>query len=88
MLRWVLDDLELLLNNIDRNKVIITSDHGEAFGEYGIYMHHPGSLHPHVRNVPWSVTTATDNHEYQPDFNPESMSDRSVEDTLSALGYL
>lgn len=88
MLRWVLDDVELLLNNIDSEKVVISSDHGEAFGEYGVYNHHSGSLHPHIRNVPWSVTTATDRHEYEPQFNPEETSERSVEDTLEALGYL
>lgn len=90
-LRYVLDDVELLLDNIDAEKVVITADHGEAFGEYGIYGHTVGSLHPWVRNVPWAVTSATDSKTYEPRIpDPdESMDvvDESTEEMLRALGY-
>jgi hypothetical protein len=32
-LRIVLDEVEILLNNIDAENVVLTADHGEAFGE-------------------------------------------------------
>jgi glucan phosphoethanolaminetransferase (alkaline phosphatase superfamily) len=90
-LRYVLDDVELLLDNIDAERVVISSDHGEAFGEYGIYGHPIGSLHPHVRTVPWAVTTASDKGTLIPDilrpFESEEASDRDVDETLEALGY-
>lgn len=34
-------------------KVIVTSDHGEAFGENGVFEHPPGQNIPVLRNVPW-----------------------------------
>lgn len=91
MLRWVLDDVELLLRNIDSEKVVLTADHGEAFGEYGVYYHHAGSLHPHIRQVPWAVTSATDTGSYTPSFAPEDVDEtrrQTVEESLQALGYI
>lgn len=90
-LRYVLDDVALLLENVDADRVVISSDHGEGFGEYGVYGHPIGSLHPKIRTVPWAVTTATDEGTYEPETPPpsasESASDRSVDETLEALGY-
>lgn len=90
-LRYVLDDVELLLENIDAETVAITADHGEAFGEYGIYGHTVGSLHPKVRNVPWAVTSATDSMTYEPQIADSDESgdvvDGATEDMLRALGY-
>lgn len=88
MLRWALDEAEILLKNTDSKKVVITSDHGEAFGEYGVYQHHAGSLHPKIRKVPWCTTTATDTRSYEPQFDPEEVAERSVNETLEALGYI
>lgn len=31
--RYVLNDVKLLLNNFDAETVVISSDHGDAFGE-------------------------------------------------------
>lgn len=90
-LRYVLDDVELLLDNLDAERVIITADHGEAFGEYGVLGHHIGSLHPKVRRVPWAETTGVDldthSSSTEPPDEDASMSTSSVEDQLSALGY-
>lgn len=86
-LRYVLDDVGLLLNNVNADRVVITADHGEAFGEYEIYAHTVGSLHPAVRKVPWAVTSGTDNESYTPQFEPINASKRSVTQTLEALGY-
>lgn len=90
-LRYVLDDVALLLENVDAERVVISSDHGEGFGECGVYGHPIGSLHPKIRTVPWAVTTATDEGTYVPETPPPSSSgsasDQSVDETLEALGY-
>jgi hypothetical protein len=89
-LRYVLDDVELLLENIDAERVVISADHGEAFGEYGIYGHQVGSLHPKIRTVPWGVTTGEDTGSYTPTVEPTRRGDeptRSTEEILQSLGY-
>ena len=86
-LRWVLDDVEELLENIDAEKVIITSDHGEAFGEWKAYGHPEGFPHPAVRKVPWVETTASDEHTRDPDLSTSSSIKTDVEDHLRDLGY-
>lgn len=91
MLRWVLDDVEILINNIGDKKIAITADHGEAFGEYMIYKHRAGSLHPHIRRVPWVETKGDDSGFYEPSFSPDQISEdneQSVEESLRALGYI
>lgn len=87
-LRWVLDDIEILLENIDSERVVISADHGEAFGEFGIFGHHTGSLHPQIRFVPWASTTATDSGSYEPQVTPIKSSNPMIEKNLRALGYL
>jgi len=86
-LRYVLDDIELLLSNIDADKVVISADHGEAFGEFGVYQHHSGSLHPKIRFVPWVVTSASDTGTYSPQTEPSARTKASADDQLRALGY-
>jgi len=86
-LRWVLDDVEDLLENIDAEKVVITSDHGEAFGEWKAYGHPEGFPHPVVRKVPWVETTATDKHTRGPDLDVESSAETDIEQHLEDLGY-
>lgn len=86
-LRQVLDDVTLLLNNMDAERVVITADHGEAFGEYGIYGHPPNTPIEPLLQVPWVETTATDEGTYQPTFDEQTQTQQSVEDRLQALGY-
>lgn len=89
-LRFVLDDIKLLLENLDAEKVAITADHGEAFGEYGILGHKLGSLHPKVRKVPWVTASATDKQTREPVVEePErtKMSREKMDKQLEALGY-
>jgi hypothetical protein len=89
-LRYVLDDIELLLNNLDAETVAISADHGEAFGEYGSMGHKTGSLHPKVRKVPWTVTSGEDTHSYTPTIEESVSSEMSREELdqqLEALGY-
>jgi glucan phosphoethanolaminetransferase (alkaline phosphatase superfamily) len=86
----VLDDVEILLDNINAETIIISADHGEAFGEYGILGHKIGSLHPRVRRVPWVVTSAEDTHSYTPTVDrseASAMSREELDQQLEALGY-
>ncbi|QZA89075.1 hypothetical protein K0C01_02640 [Salinarchaeum sp. IM2453] len=68
-LRYGLDNVELLLKNLDADKVVITADHGELMGELGLYGHKEGLPHPALKKVPWVETTATDQRTVEP--NPE-----------------
>lgn len=86
-LRMVLDEVEIVLDNIDADTVAISADHGEAFGEWGIYWHMIGLPHPKLKRVPWVVTTATDTGEYEPTVTPGGPS-KDVNQHLKDLGYL
>lgn len=88
-LRCVLDDVELLLENIDAERVAITADHGNAVGELGYYGHPPDILLPCLRRVPWIITEATDRNTYEPAIQPpDGDVETNVEDRLEDLGYL
>jgi len=86
--RHVLEEVRLLLHNLDAPKVVITSDHGNAFGEWGYYGH-PGAVPiPALRTVPWVETSATDKRTHAPDdYDTDEQSNEAVSDRLSALGY-
>ncbi|AEM59296.1 hypothetical protein HISP_18985 (plasmid) [Haloarcula hispanica N601] len=89
-LRFVLDSIELLLQNIDAEKVVITADHGELFGEMGLYGHPEGFAHPNLKKVPWATATATDTNEHTPEVDEtrqEAMGS-DTEQRLEDLGYL
>jgi hypothetical protein len=66
-LRLVLDSVGLLLENVDADRVVVTADHGEGFGEYGVYGHPVGCPVPAIKRVPWVRTTATDTGSYPAD---------------------
>lgn len=86
-LRYVLDSVEVLVDNITGPKTVISADHGEAFGEWGFYAHQFMTLVPEVRYVPWAETTATDEKTYEPSFNPSTTASQTAEEQLKALGY-
>jgi hypothetical protein len=88
-LRYVLDSVEVLLENVDAERVAISADHGEGFGEWGLYAHLLGSPSPYVKKVPWAETTARDTGTYEPTATRPEMepADDDVEDRLEALGY-
>lgn len=88
-LRWALDDVEILLDNIDADQVAITADHGECFGEWGVYGHHGCMLVPELVQVPYvDGISATDHGEHEPDVAlAESEKTQDVDDQLRALGY-
>jgi len=95
-LHYVLEYVELLLNNMEADDVVISADHGEAVGEWGVYGHPDIPLRV-LREVPWIRVSATDSGEYQPEFQPDrdvrgesedESAEHDVDDTLTKLGYI
>lgn len=86
-LRIAIDDLRRLLQNVNAPRTVITSDHGNALGEWGIYGHHPNIGLNCLRIVPWIETTAEDTGTDFP-ASPRADHDVSREEQLKALGYL
>lgn len=86
-LRFVLDEVEVLLENLDAEKVAITADHGEAFGEMQAYGHPEGFPHPIVKKVPWIETSAQDDHTREPDLETDRGINVEIEEHLEDLGY-
>ena len=83
----VLEDVDLLLSSIDADRVVVTADHGESFGEWGLYGHPQGVDLPCLTQVPWVETTAVDRGGHVPEqYDPERAA-VSVGDQLRALGY-
>lgn len=87
-LSFVLEEVDLLLDNLDAERVVITSDHGEAWGELWGYGHTYGWPHPAVRRVPWVETSARDTGTYEPELDTRRTTDVDVEARLQDLGYL
>ena len=102
-LRLALDEVESLLENVDAERVVVTADHGEAFGEWGFYEHPVGCPLPAVKRVPWVETTATDRGTRSPTLTaseptgdepidrtgaePSDPVERGVDEQLRDLGY-
>lgn len=84
---YVLDEVDILLNNINSDRVVITADHANAFGEYGIWGHPRNQPAPVVLRVPWVVTKASDTGEHQTDDHGEARPSDNLTDKLKALGY-
>ncbi|QRV16267.1 hypothetical protein JMJ58_05070 [Haloterrigena salifodinae] len=101
-LEWVLDDVARLLENCD-GRVAMTSDHGNALGELGVWSHPPGTPVPALRRVPWVVREGKDLGTCDPalpdavregdeagaqqDGRGSDGDDDDVESRLEALGY-
>lgn len=85
-LEWVLGDngVERLLRNVNAN-VAISSDHGNAAGEWNFYGHSKGAPIKQVRNVPWVTVDAEDTNERNPTITETE--EYNVEKSLEALGY-
>lgn len=86
-LRCVLDEVQRLLENFDGN-AIITSDHGELFGEIGLYGHAEGIPHPKLKRVPWIRAKGIDQGSIEVNELVERNAKQEVDERLSALGYL
>jgi hypothetical protein len=93
-LTYVLDSLPLLFENVDAETVAISSDHGNALGELGVYGHPRATMPLDVLvDVPWIETTAENIDEVDPETlrtdSDDSISEADdVERRLADLGYL
>lgn len=88
-LRLALDEVGVLLENIDADEVVITSDHGNAIGEWGLYGHPEQMPFDVLREVPYYRTSGTDLRTREGDaLAVETTEDEpSVEERLRSLGY-
>lgn len=94
-LRLVLADVAVLLSNVDAT-VAITSDHGNALGEWGVYGHPnpPVPIESLVR-VPWVEAAAENTAEQSPDEieadcvygHDRDETETTVDQRLRDLGY-
>lgn len=87
-LELALNEVSVLLNNVEFDNVVITSDHGNAMGENGFYGHPYGVHDKYIRTVPWiEVGGTTDNQTIKPKKSDKKPDGKSVEEKLRALGY-
>jgi hypothetical protein len=87
-LELALDDIDLLLENVDAENVVITSDHGNALGEWLVYGHPPEMPLDCLRVVPWIETTAVDRATHEPATERQTDGETDREEQLAALGYV
>lgn len=90
-LERVLEEVSALLSNVAADSAVVTADHGNAFGERGLYGHPAGVDVPCLREVPWFETAGTDTHSREVE-REEQVTDRGDEsdiiaDRLEDLGY-
>lgn len=86
-LRLALDEVARLLENLSADRVVVTSDHGNLYGELAQWGHPFGMPHPAVRRVPWLETTAIDRETSTPDPPEPATENVDVDERLAALGY-
>lgn len=90
-LRWVLGEVLRWYQATDA-RLLVTSDHGNAMGEFGEWSHPANSANPVLRRVPWITVDGVN----ATDVTPEPAGDppvqrgtsEDVEDQLRALGYM
>lgn len=89
-LKEVLDDVKILLDNADFDSAVITTDHGNAIGEYGLYGHFKNIPISCLVDVPWCITKAEDNRNYFPEDDSASTKKTTGEayERLRDLGYV
>ena len=93
-LRHVLAEVESLAANVD-GRIVVTADHGNLFGEWGLYGHPMHTPVPALLAVPWASIEGEDRETREPTLSPPeplpvsrvhgSDTDR---DRLRALGYI
>jgi hypothetical protein len=90
------ENLELTLPHIDKlladlnGKTIVTSDHGNAFGEFGLYGHPGGKYVNSLVKVPWLVVEGDKRKTISADGFCEvpNIDEGDLDDKLADLGYI
>jgi hypothetical protein len=87
-LQLALEEVALLLENVDAERTVITSDHGNALGEWLVYGHPPSMPMDCLRVVPWVEATAVDRGTHEPETEARPDGETGREEQLAALGYV
>jgi hypothetical protein len=83
-----LEEVTSLIKNVDAENVVVTSDHGNATGQWGVYGHPPNLPIRELRRVPWVETQAKSIEAREPDdWNNQEIA-MNREEQLSSLGYI
>jgi len=93
-LGYVLDEVGTLVGNAD-GRIAITADHGNCFGEWGLYGHPMYTPLSALLAVPWVETSGTDRGTHTPTLDPPEplpvgrvYGAETDEERLAALGYV
>ena len=86
-LRHVWAHVETVRENVD-GRLVVTADHGNALGEWGMWGHKPGMPHPKMRRVPWDTYECTDERTHVPEVDEEDTQTTDRDEQLRSLGYL
>jgi len=88
-LRFALEYIEILIQNVDADRAVISADHGEGFGENGTWSHPFGYPFSPIRTVPWAKITATDERTYESQFGKldRAPTEEELREHLEAMGY-
>jgi len=87
-LKRVLHSVANLIDSVEYETIVVTSDHGEALGEYQV-LSHPDEIpyHPKTRIVPWTrIGSVKEYNEWTVETSGQT--EKTVESRLSQLGYL
>lgn len=90
------ENLEILLpyikDLIDEfvGRTVLSSDHGNAFGEYGVYGHPPRAYIPCLQQVPWFIVDSKDRKKIVPGKRSVTTKTDSenLNERLADLGYV
>lgn len=87
-LDYVLEHVDTLLENT-AGEVLITADHGNLLGEWGMYAHPDWVPLPALKRVPWITTKARNTGNYTPANHSREHDDGHTDrsEQLEALGY-
>lgn len=85
----ILDEVEIIVQDVE-GSIVVTSDHGNAMGEWGVYGHPARVPIAAIRRVPWAETQGFGNYTYKIKGKENMATDAaepSLEEHLQALGY-
>lgn len=89
------ENLELTLPHVERladglkGKTVVSSDHGNGLGEWGIYGHPCGHYHPTLVDVPWFIPPFDERKQMQDgELQDPEETDELAKERLEDLGYV
>jgi hypothetical protein len=88
---WAMEAVGELQQNLAEADIVVSADHGNALGEYGVFGHPYGMPIDAVRRVPWLRIEGTDEFTLNPgqpsEYLDKTVDEDDIEEQLSALGY-